>query len=520
MFQSEFSSSEDEVSVADPRSLYSADPARKRTWGCPKMSVPAIPPEQRPQQSLANRPHSLHGRSHERCNEHNRTDQRNHLAVAHAPQNQNRPTRDAKSTKPVGETIEFMKKIVGYTWKSCVGILDGFCEFIVTDFAEFVDFLTTYPEYDPYPEYSPCDNEPTRSSEYNYSSRNYDEPSNHPNEVGWRTSEYHSRRDYAEPRKQPYEVDWRNSEYHSRRDYAEPRKQPYEVGLRNLGATCYVNATVQILMSIPNLMAALCEMDEGRGETRASLLRRIFQDRAQGYITAPSTNEFVSSLTQLNSDYDYHTHQDANEFLLRLLDDLRTCLPDAIKADFDFQVAENRTCLSCRHVNKKSNSDLSIILPIVDDATTLQQLLASEYGKKETRSIECPNCKHEEIEIDNKLETLPNILIVSVNRFSADCKLTNKIEVSRTLDVALIMQNPLENSLYELKALLVHQGLSTIRGHYICYILGPDHNWRVYNDLFVRQVALFQCADQWERNGYIFFYQRVPQSNDYSLTSR
>ena len=214
-------------------------------------------------------------------------------------------------------------------------------------------------------------------------------------------------------------------------------------------------------------------------------------------------------MKQLNEHFDDTIEQDANEFLLLLIDDLSKSMPDGIKVNFQFQLAENRTCLSCGHVSIKSNSDLSIILPIVDDATTLQQLLISEYGKKETRSIECPNCKHREAEIDNKLETLPRVLIVSINRFSNDSeKLLDCIEIPLALDVTQVAQNPSElaNTVYVLKAVIVHIDLRHDLGHYVSYI-HRDFKWRRYDDTSVREVRSPENSREWMENAYICFYE-------------
>lgn len=140
-----------------------------------------------------------------------------------------------------------------------------------------------------------------------------------------------------------------------------------------------------------------------------------------------SYRKFISSLKHLDEEYNETNQQDAGEFLLRLLDDMRRALPGIVENTFEFGEAENLTCprlvfklyfqprvymlprCSCHHSSMKNFPGLVIHLPIKPKSKTLHHLLTA-YIEKESRDIYCGKCCHKSMEVDIKLSTLPRFV--------------------------------------------------------------------------------------------------------------
>ena len=59
--------------------------------------------------------------------------------------------------------------------------------------------------------------------------------------------------------------------------------------------------------------------------------------------------------------------------------------------------------------------------------------------------------------------------------------------------------------MYELYAVLKHEGPSCNSGHYYCFVKAANQSWYCMNDAFVNQVSLQRVLNQ---NAYLLFYIR------------
>jgi ubiquitin C-terminal hydrolase len=126
----------------------------------------------------------------------------------------------------------------------------------------------------------------------------------------------------------------------------------FEHSLRNFGNTCYVNATLQALFALPGFTDDLVTSFEGTGNLPhfASLLANMITARKKGLsIEVDKINEqlvlrgvhyqcvfislsifnrdLVKNLWMLHPSYSVREQQDASEFLIRLIKQLKLALP-------------------------------------------------------------------------------------------------------------------------------------------------------------------------------------------------
>ena len=64
-----------------------------------------------------------------------------------------------------------------------------------------------------------------------------------------------------------------------------------------------------------------------------------------------------------------------------------------------------------------------------------------------------------------------------------------------------------DNTVYHLKAVILHLGAFNNSGHYIAHTLSSDDHWRCYDDTSVSVVEDRSIQGlEWNTNSYIYFY--------------
>uniref|UniRef100_A0A1D1Z570 Ubiquitin carboxyl-terminal hydrolase 21 n=1 Tax=Anthurium amnicola TaxID=1678845 RepID=A0A1D1Z570_9ARAE len=343
------------------------------------------------------------------------------------------------------------------------------------------------------------------------------------------------------PDKKPEVLGDRGGKLVPRRPTNVPRLRPTAAGLGNLGNTCFLNAVLQCITHTVPLLQKLhfpshpyrCSGNRGgvAGEigrfcTLCALRQHIdLCIRERGCIIKP--NGFVNNLCNISSSFSRYQQEDAHEFLHCLLESLHSsCLAphssdntlqkdSFIKKIFGGRLRSQVQCCDCGHRSDTYEPLLDLSLEI-EDAESLEDALESftTVEKIEDPEIKftCEGCKAQvSVQKQFTLDQVPPVIALHLKRFKSNGYIADKIDkfVKYPLDLDLkpFHSNPeVEGELkYELYAAVMHQGISSLYGHYYSFVRPSPDLWYIMDDEKVYSVNEESALSQ---NAYILFYMK------------
>lgn len=263
-------------------------------------------------------------------------------------------------------------------------------------------------------------------------------------------------------------------------------------GLKNLGATCYMNAALQVLFSVPEFTNQLLSLDTPKDSWLHNLQLLFAQMKF-----LPDSVIDPSFFAAMWLDFDgqpinVRQQQDSLEFLQGVIDranDVIKGLADpfsgeflyAIKGmntDFHSEVNEKFTVfpVEIEGYHKLSESFEAFLQPT--SFTGSNQYLADGLGKIDATRTQA-------------ISKAPDTLIMQLNRFTFDMqsgerhKIGSVFEFPLELDLKPILAEGVQAPKYNLSSVIVHYGTAQ-SGHYTCYIL-KDNQWYNFNDGLVTE---------------------------------
>ncbi|XP_076858556.1 ubiquitin carboxyl-terminal hydrolase 37 isoform X2 [Brachyhypopomus gauderio] len=242
--------------------------------------------------------------------------------------------------------------------------------------------------------------------------------------------------------------------------------QPPLQGFSNLGNTCYMNAILQSLFSLPSFSNdllkqgipwrrvpinallrrfahLLAKKDNSSPEVKKDLLRRVKNaisstaERFSGYMQNDA-HEFLSQcLDQLKEDVEKVNKSWKSECSTwdecpgtRLTEDtdtsrIYTC---PVTVNMEFEVQHTITCKSCGEVVTKRErfNDLSIDLPRRKKTIPLRSIQDSLdlFFRMEEIEYSCEKCNGKAATVTHKFSRLPRVLILHLKRYSYNAQLS------------------------------------------------------------------------------------------------
>lgn len=328
-------------------------------------------------------------------------------------------------------------------------------------------------------------------------------------------------------------------------------------GLVNLGNTCYINSSLQVLSHIPELNAYGAEfLKNHKSIDKNGYLLKEWIDLydlmwKKNAIIAP--NRFLKVIQTVSKDINNahfigFAQNDSTEFFYFIIQIFHTTLKGAYdsksllgyqlshyakdesfcsflkrrhKDDYSFIDSLFSTYVKIEFIDKATNKPLSVnyenfyILDVALPHLTIQQCLDHHLSSEEMNSengnqyYDDKECVYKDVIKRSSLYNSPPYLIIQLKRWNMNLKKNQRIIQYDTSGIDMKKYHHPDsldksNSSYELFGIINHSG-NVFGGHYFSYIKGFNGKWYEFNDTNVKEIPISKLQ---ANKNYCFIYRR------------
>ena len=339
-------------------------------------------------------------------------------------------------------------------------------------------------------------------------------------------------------------------------------KKKHALGLENIGATCYMNATLQCLCHIDSIKNYFLNDNIYNQNviTKPNSLTKYFADVlrklwSETYETYYAPKDFKDKISIMNPLFQGIQANDSKDLVLFIFETIHNEMnnpsqnPDQINLQnipnelvqfrqnyysqnysiiskiFYYEQSNIMECQNCHYKTYNFNIMNIIIFPLEKvrlylakrkpegfTVVTLYDCFEQNQEKEMlegANQIYCNQChKNANASSFNQFYTCPEVLTVILNRgkgleFDVNFSFPMELTIEKYVQDKSYIPN------YELIGCLTHHGPSGMAGHFVAYCKSPiDNQWYFYNDAEV--TPCYNAENEMNSNGipYILFYQR------------
>jgi len=274
-------------------------------------------------------------------------------------------------------------------------------------------------------------------------------------------------------------------------------------GFKNLGNTCFINSSLQCLIYTPPIQnfRHVCSQDF----CTLAALQRLAE--APPGVAVPE--EIVGRMKFFGRQFRRGQQEDAHEFIRCLMDKIHE--REFVTTTFGGVLRSLVKCLHCNSHSKTFDKFLDLSLELTsNDVLACLRRFCSEETLSESELYFCERCRQRVPSTKQlSVKKAPLILTLHLKRFSNDGKKDNR-EMTYPAEIQLPVvgvNGDTVQTLYQLYAVLVHDGYASRSGHYYAYILTPDDHWYEVNDARTEERTSEQAMAQ--GGVYILFYKKA-----------
>ena len=288
------------------------------------------------------------------------------------------------------------------------------------------------------------------------------------------------------------------------------------IGLVNLGVTCFIDSILQQLFRVSELRQLVFNY---KGKDKFTLqLAKLFCSMMYSNLDAVSTKELLDSWSSDGSDpFDYHTQQDACEFLELLLDKLERSIGKEVTKIFAGKFVNRIESLDGKQ--KSESEEPFVTLPVdVANSKTLAESLEKISTPDFLRGDNAIKFEGSDEKVDAKkyceVGEVPKNLIIQLKRFQYDYNTWRRYKIKSPLEFPADVE--IAGSKFHLAGVVIHSGTADY-GHYISLCKQQNGTWIKFNDDLTTVITEKEVLDvgsggngSW--SAFILFYDQEEQA--------
>ena len=283
-------------------------------------------------------------------------------------------------------------------------------------------------------------------------------------------------------------------------------------GLQNLGNTCYLNSLLQALLAVPAFWDPASHRVHSMVPKVAKQLFKTLSSMKDSERAAPNTKPLLQELQRVKiasgaTEFRYIHQQDVAEVLNIVIDALKEAC-----VNWKESVTDPHDYVSCKNCGEFTVSDAEVLpyLVITPSFGKLQDIL-NRVTQRESADYGCSNCGNEQLVKQHLFHRAPKVLVIQLNRAVYANQVLSKdpsvVEISMTLNFPTKRGNKLYCTPYTLKAVVCHEGVSPVEGHYYTYAKHHE-KWYRCNDkvMEINKNVIMPTLNS--KHAYIYLFEK------------
>ncbi|KAJ1336555.1 hypothetical protein BSLG_007339 [Batrachochytrium salamandrivorans] len=258
------------------------------------------------------------------------------------------------------------------------------------------------------------------------------------------------------------------------------------VGFSNLGQTCYIAASLQLLFHSPvahtTTRKSSSQIHNNLDCLMIDAMAAVFE-KLERRDTSASVLPLKTVTESLSIQFRGSEQQDAHEFIMFCLDHMSAelMLPGpTLSLPMDLEMAHCIICVKChtRLTRVEKARDISVYLTAESNAEAplpLATLILSSLAKEQVDHV-CPECQHTVADTCHRIKRFPEMLLIHIKRFWVNNGIIGKhhqavdiplVLSSKSLSPERICCDGAPDANFDLRGIISHLGRGTSSGHYI-----------------------------------------------------